>query len=99
VIIIGRGGNVVTAALPQVLHVRLVGSEARRVVRLQEEFKQSRESALTFLRKADEGRRRYVRRYYHAEIDDPLRYHLIVNTDLLLPDAVGRLIANSLLSA
>ena len=96
VIIIGRGGNVITAGFPHVLHVRLVGSEARRAERLREKFKESREGALAFLRKADEGRRRYVKSYYRADIDDPIRYHLTVNTDLLAPSADGQLIANSL---
>jgi cytidylate kinase len=98
VIIIGRGANVITAGLPQVMHVRLVGSEAKRIERLCEEFKQTKASALAFLRKEDEGRRRYLMAYYHTDIDDALRYHLTVNTDPFTPDEIGRLIAGVLVA-
>ena len=98
VILIGRGGNVITAGLPHVLHVRLIGSVERRVKRLCEEFKQTPASALAFLRKDDEARRRYVKTYYHVEIDDPLKYHLTVCTDSCTPAEVSRLIAHALLA-
>jgi cytidylate kinase len=96
VIIIGRSGSIITAGLPHVLHVRLVGSVEKRVERRCEEFKQTRASALAFLHKEDEGRQRYLKAYYHADIDDPLRYHLTVNTDSFTPVEVGQLIANAL---
>jgi len=96
VIIIGRGGNIITASLPHVLHVRLVGSVEKRVERLCEEVKQSHESALTFLRKEEEGRRRYLKTYYHAEIENPLLYHMMLNTDTFTRTGAARLIVNAL---
>jgi cytidylate kinase len=96
VIIIGRGGNVITANRPHVLSVRLVGSVSKRVERLTQERPQSPESALTFLRREDEARRRYLKTYYHADIDDPVRYHLTMNTDAFDIQVVARLIANAL---
>jgi len=96
VIIVGRGGNIITASLPHVLHVRLVGSVERRVERLCEEFKQTRESALAFLRKEEEGRRRYLKTYYHADIENPLLYHVTLNTDNFTPSGAAKLIATAL---
>lgn len=96
VIIIGRGANIITAGLPHALHVRLVGSVEKRVERLCHEVEQTREVAFAFLKKEDEGRRRYLKSYYHADIENPLLYHLTMNTDSFTPEGAAQLIANAL---
>lgn len=83
VVLIGRGGNIVTRKLPDVLHVRLVGSLETRVRRLSENRGMTRKTALDLVHQEDVGRRRYVKKYFNADIDDPLLYHLIINTDLV----------------
>lgn len=88
VILIGRGANVVTRGQPQVLHVRLVGSEERRAARLSEFRKISRKDALETLRKEDRGRERYLKKYFGADIDNPLLYHVAFNTDLVALERV-----------
>ncbi|MGA2176898.1 MAG: cytidylate kinase-like family protein [Verrucomicrobiota bacterium] len=90
VIILGRGANVITARLPQVLHVRLVGSVEQRVAHMQVFDKLSKKEALKRIEREDGGRGRYLKRYFHTDIDDPLQYHLIINTDwLALPEAAA----------
>ena len=81
VIILGRGANIITARLPQVLHVRLVGSVELRVNHLQVFDKLNRKDALARIEREDGGRGRYVKRYFGKNIDDPLLYHLVINTD------------------
>jgi len=81
-VIIGRAANIVTRRLPDVLHVRLVGSVDVRVRRLAETRGMTRKSALDFINKEDMGRRRYVKKYFHDDIDNPLLYHVVLNTDL-----------------
>jgi cytidylate kinase len=81
VIILGRGANIITAQLPQVLHVRLIGSVEQRVNHLQFFDKLSRKDALARIEREDGGRRRYLKRYFGRDIDDPLDYHLVINTD------------------
>jgi cytidylate kinase len=83
VIIMGRGGNVITADLPNVFHVRLVGSLEKRIKRVQEEYNLDRQEALDLVNREDKGRSRYLRENFDKDIDDPLLYHLIVNTDLI----------------
>ena len=83
VVLIGRAGNLVTRKLPDVLHVRLVGSLETRARRLSEDRGMTRKSALDLIGKEDTGRRRYVKKYFNADIDDPLLYHLVINTDLV----------------
>jgi cytidylate kinase len=81
VIIVGRGANIITARLPRVLHVRLVGSTPERIARLQAFDKLNKKDALARIEREDGGRHRYLKRYFGKDIDDPLHYHLIINTD------------------
>jgi cytidylate kinase len=81
VIILGRGANIITERLPQVLHVRLVGSVELRANHLQVFDKLSRKEALARIEREDGGRGRYLKRYFGKHIDDPLHYHLVINTD------------------
>ena len=43
--------------------------------------KLSRKDALARIEREDGGRRRYLKRYFGRDIDDPLDYHLVINTD------------------
>jgi hypothetical protein len=97
VIIIGRGGNMVARRLPDVLHVRLVGSVEARVRRLAENRGMTPKSALVEIEKADAGRKRYLKRYFGANIDDPSLYHLVLNTDLLGSEAAAEIITTAVL--
>ncbi len=97
VILVGRAANVITAQLDHVFHVRLVGSPAVRVKLVEEFYHLSRKAALDFMRKEDRGRQRYVKRYFHQNIDDPLLYHLIINTDRLSQEEATRLIGDAVL--
>lgn len=98
VIIIGRGGNMVARRLTDVLHVRLVGSIEARVRRMAENRGMTPKSALTYIEKADLGRKRYLKRYFGANIDDPSLYHLVLNTDLFSSEAAAELITNAVLN-
>ena len=93
VIVLGRGANVVTSRLPHVLHVRLVGSLMKRVERLQEFAKLTREAALKLAEKEDLARQRYLKQFFDKDINDPLLYHLIINTDLNSTEEAARMIA------
>jgi cytidylate kinase len=96
VIILGRGANIITARLPRALHVRLIGSVEQRLDHMRVFDKLNRKDALARIEREDGGRSRYVKRYFHMDIDNPLHYHLIINRDwLTLPEAaalVGHLV-------
>jgi hypothetical protein len=96
VVIIGRGGNMITAKLESAFHVRLVGSIERRIDHLVDHRHLSVEEATEYARVEDLGRRRYVKKYYSADIDDPLLYHLVINTDQVPYGQAARVIAEAL---
>ncbi len=97
-ILIGRGAPAVTAKLPHGLHVRLIGSRERRVERMQRLEHWSRKEAEAWVAKEDLGRRRFVKKYFNESVDDPLLYHLILNTDFFSMEEGARIIAGVVLA-
>ena len=99
VIMIGRGANVVTSRLEYVFHVRLVGSLEKRAECVQKRQRIGKEAALEFVQLEDRGRRRYLKKYFNRDIDDPLLYHLVINTDLVDHSSAAGLIAETMWSS
>ena len=79
-ILVGRGGNVITARLPSVFHVRLVAPLPTRIRHTSVYYNLSEAEAAKFIREQDLARSRYLRRYFNAEIDDPALYNVTLNT-------------------
>jgi hypothetical protein len=98
VILIGRGAAVVTANLEHVFHVRLVSALEKRVQRIQELNHLSKEAALKFLHEEDRGRERYLKKYFKTDVDDPLLYDLMINTDRISHDQAARIIADAVIN-
>lgn len=96
-IIIGRGANVVTADMPHVFHVRLVGSMERRIERISRLMKLGRKETEAYILKEDRARARYLKRHYNADVDDPLLYHLVLNTDRFTTDVGAEIVAEAAL--
>jgi cytidylate kinase len=97
VIVLGRGGNIITSRLEYVFHVRLIGSLERRVGYIQRSRRVEKNAAAEFVHNEDEGRRRYLKKYFHKDIEDPLHYDLVINTDRISHNEVARTIANIML--
>ena len=98
VILIGRGANVITSRLPHVFHVRLIGSLAKRILRLQKANGIGQEEAWRIAKHEDLARQRYLKQFFNKDIDDPLLYHLVINTDLMTIEEIVRLIASEMCS-
>ncbi|HZR18604.1 MAG TPA: cytidylate kinase-like family protein [Verrucomicrobiae bacterium] len=96
VIIIGRAANVITARLPHVFHVRLVGSLHRRAERLEHLNQLTPGGALKSAQREDLARRGYLKQFFSKNIDDPLLYHFVINTDLTPIHDVARMIASEM---
>jgi hypothetical protein len=91
-IIVGRGGNVITARMKNVFHLRLVGSLDRRIARIEEVYEMSRRAAEKYVQTQDAAKRLYLKEFFGRDIDDPQLYHLIINTDRFAYDEAARLI-------
>ncbi len=97
VILVGRAANVITARLPNVFHVRLVGSPENRLERLEEVYDFDRKTALEYMKSQDAAKRHYLKKYFGADIDDAELYHLVINTDRILYDQAAKLIADAVI--
>jgi len=97
VILIGRGGNMVAAHLPRVLHVRLMAPLEKRIEHCLEAYHMTREQAGKFCHDEDHARKRYFKKYFNADIDDPLLYNMIINTGSVGYDDAARIIGDAVL--
>jgi len=97
VVLIGRGANAITSDRENVIHVRLVASLDKRL----EHFRLMRDVpkaiALKALRSEDRARRRYMKQHFNADLEDPLLYHLVINTGLVSYEKAARLIGDVVL--
>ena len=98
VILIGRGGNVITARLPNMFHVRLVAPLEERIEYSRKSYGMTRAEARKFCQRNDSGRQRYLKKYFHADINDPLLYHLVINTGLVGCNDSAKLIGDAVLN-
>lgn len=96
VVILGRGGQVILAGEPGVLHVRLVAPLDDRVRRVAErEHIDDATARETWVFHEDEVSADFVRRSHGVEVVDPLFYHLVINTSLWGTEAAAQLIARA----
>ena len=88
VLIIGRGAAFILTD-PGTLHVRVVAPMPCRVARLVQRKGIFRAEAQRLLRVSDEGRARFLRQSFDADIDAPCHYDITLNTaEIRLEDAV-----------
>ncbi|MCW9098071.1 MAG: cytidylate kinase-like family protein [Ignavibacteriaceae bacterium] len=95
VVIVGRGANIITSRLNNAFHVRLVASMKKRIEYMQSLMKFTEKEALNYIKKEDENRKKYLKSYFDVDADDPLLYHMVVNTDLLTHKGAAYLIAEA----
>ena len=79
-IVVGFGTMCMFALRTDALHVRLVAPMNVRVARLRERYGWDAATAATRARRMDDERRRYVQRYFHRDVLDPLLYDVQINT-------------------
>ena len=84
VIILGRGAFCLTRGMRGGVHVRLVAPLELRIKRFQQLRNiDSENEARARLNKRDESRRKLVRAHFGQDIDNPLLYDAVFNTDSL----------------
>lgn len=96
VILIGRGGCVVTSTLKNCFHVRMVAPLSKRVHHACAFYHMNESEAYEFVEAEDHERRRYLKKYFAEDIDNPLLYHLVINTAETGIDGAAEIIANAM---
>jgi CMP/dCMP kinase len=91
-IVVGFGTQCIFADRADALHLRLVAPMSVRVERLRTRFGWDATNAATRARRLDEDRRRYVQRYFHRDVHDPLLYDVQINTGRTTIDEAASMI-------
>ena len=93
VIIVGRGSNLIASKLKNAFHIRLISPFEKRVEHIMEVMNLTEKEAAAHIKREDDNRKKYLKSYFYADVEDPLLYHLIINTDLLGYESTANLIA------
>jgi cytidylate kinase len=95
-VIMGRGSQFILKEVPQALHVLATAPMEVRWKRVMESAKLDRENARREIARSDSGAREFIKRYFKAEVWDPVHYDLVVNTEHLGFPAAASIIVEAL---
>ncbi len=98
VIIVGRGANIITAKLPNTFHVRLIAPLENRIKHVQEVYNLTYSEAVEFTKREDQARKNFVKTNFFKEIDDPLLYHMIINTGWIPHNEAAKIIGDTVVN-
>jgi CMP/dCMP kinase len=83
VLIIGRGSQIILENEPNVIHLRLVAPFEARVEYLHAQQNMSPTEARRYIQAQDRATADYMQQFYHADVDDPTLYHMVLNVPKL----------------
>jgi len=82
-VIRGRGSQFILKDYPGALHFLVVAPLEVRVKRVMQNLELDQETAKREIARFDNSRREFIKRYFHAELEDPAYYDLVINTEHL----------------
>ena len=94
-VIVGRGANFVLPPQGRT-RVRIVAPLDVRVENVSRNFSVSAEDAKRRIIRTESERRAFIRKYFNADITDPINYDLVLNTETLSIEAAANAIKNAL---
>ena len=81
-VLVGHGAAIILREIPHVLRVRVGAPEALRAMRARDrQGLATDETALEFVREIDRERAARIKFLYHVDVDDPLLYDVVIDTD------------------
>ncbi len=93
VVIVGRGANFILKDY-DALHFRLIADLPFRIRRVMEVRWVNEKPAREIIAQSDRERKEFIRHYFHADWEDPVHYHAVLNTSKLgIETVVARIVA------
>ena len=92
IVMVGRAAAAVLASERDAIHVRLVASHDHRVRLAMTELGLSEDEARDVVDEHDTNRERYHKEMFGRDWNDPVNYHMILNTELLGNDGAADLV-------
>lgn len=77
----GHAGHLLLKGVPHVLRVRVIANMEQRIRAAMDRKGFSREEAIEYIDKVDEGRAKWTRYLYHVDWQDPALYDMIINLE------------------
>jgi hypothetical protein len=95
-VIFGRGSQFILRDYPGAFHILVVAPLEMRIKRVMDSLKLGEKAARQEIERSDNGGRQFIRRYFHAELEDPRHYDLVINTEHLSFDAAASIVVGAL---
>lgn len=92
IVMVGRAAAAVLARERDALHLRLVASRSYRVSLVMKDQALGESEAASLLDERDHNRERYHAELFDRDWNDPVNYHMVLNTELLGTDGAAALV-------
>jgi cytidylate kinase len=96
VVLVGHGAAVLLKPIPHVLRARVTAPETVRAERVKQQQGLVEDAALDFVRETDHERAARIKFLYRVDLDDPLLYDLVLNTERLGVAEAAALVARAI---
>jgi hypothetical protein len=96
IVIRGRGSQFILRGYPGAFHVLVVAPLELRVKRVMERQKLSEAAARKEIARFDSSHREFIKRYFKADLEDPIHYDLVINSAYFSFEAAADIIVNAL---
>ena len=96
IVLAGLASAIVLRPVAQALRVRTNAPERVRAQRVEDQQGFTREAAFNYVRESDHERAARVKFLYQVNVDDPLLYDVVLNTERLMTDEGTRLVQEAL---
>ena len=88
----GLAGHFFVKDIPHVLKVRIIADLEYRIKFVMNRDRLSREKAIDFLKKIDSSRREWGQHLYGLNLEDPIHYDIVINTESMSSDAAANIL-------
>jgi len=95
IVILGRGSQFILKDFPRAFHVLIVAPVAVRVKSVMERLKLNEEDAVNEIARFDDGNRVFIKRFFKADIFDPINYNIVINTHHLSIEGAASIIVDA----
>ncbi len=95
-VILGRGSQFILKGYPDTLHVLAVAPLEVRVRRVMQDLSLGPEAARSEIGRYDSCLRQFIKRYFKTELEDPVFYDLVINTERFSFEAAASMAVNAL---
>ena len=96
IVIRGRGSQFILKDHPGTLHVLIIAPLEIRVKRVMKSQKIDESATQKQIAHFDSSRREFIKRYFKAEMNDPVYYDLVLNTEHLNFEAAASIVTSAL---